>query len=278
MVELPEVEIYVRDMQRALAGRAIIAGDVLVPQTVRFATPEQFSREIVGARVESVSRRAKWMLLKLSGDRVLALHLMLFGSLRLAPQADPREPSLCLALRLDNGLELRLLEKKGYARAALLPTGELDKRLHLDQLGPEVLDTAFTPDTLEHRFSRKRAPVKTALLDQHIVAGMGNRDADESLWRARIDPRKPAGAISQDEAQRLTTAMREVLREGIDHGGTMAGLSGQLGTQRKHIQVFSRQGKPCPRCGAPIQRLRLQNRNTFLCTVCQEAEQAEVSR
>jgi formamidopyrimidine-DNA glycosylase len=277
MAELPEVEVYVRDMQRTIVGRTITAGDVAVPQTVRFVTPEEFSREIAGAQIEGVLRRGKWMLLALSGDRVLALHLMLFGSLRLAHQSERREPSLSLALRLDDGSELRLLDKKGYARAALLPASELDKRLHLDQLGPEVLDAAFTPDALEHRFSRRRTPVKPALLDQHIVAGMGNRDADESLWRARIDPRKPAGAISHDEAERLTAAMRDVLREGIDHGGTMAGLRGQPGTQRKHIQVFARQGKPCPRCGAPIQRLPLQNRNTFYCSVCQQSEQTEAS-
>ncbi|MGZ3715832.1 MAG: bifunctional DNA-formamidopyrimidine glycosylase/DNA-(apurinic or apyrimidinic site) lyase [Ktedonobacterales bacterium] len=278
MAELPEVEVYVRNMQRTIVGRTITEGVVPVPQTVRFVTPEEFSREIAGAQIEGVSRRAKWMLLALSGDRVLALHLMLFGSLRLERESEPREPELSLALRLDDGSELRLLDKKGYARAALLPASGLDERLHLDQLGPEVLDVAFTPDALERRFSRKRTPVKPALLDQHIVAGMGNRDADESLWRARIDPRKPAGAMTHDEAERLTAAMRDVLREGIDHGGTMGGLSGQPGTQRKHIQVFARQGKPCPRCGAPIQRQLLQNRNTFFCPVCQQSEQAETSR
>lgn len=275
MAELPEVELYVRDMQRAIAGKTITAADVSVPQTLRFATPDQLAHDIAHARVEGVSRRGKWMLLALDGDCVLAMHLMLFGSLRLASQRDPREQALCLALRLDDGLELRLLDRMGYARVALLPARELDEQLRLDELGPEVLDAAFTPDTLEHRFSRKRTPVKSALLDQHLVAGMGNRDADESLWRARIDPRKPAGTLTHDEVEQLTVAMRDVLREGIDRGGTMADLSGQRGSQRGHIQVFEREGKPCPRCGAPIRRLRLQNRNTFFCPVCQQPQQVE---
>ena len=270
MAEAPEVENYVRDAQHSLVGKTIADAMIERPETVRFPAPTIFAEEIAGARIAAVSRRAKWMLVALSGDRTLAIHLMLFGSLRLESSAAPVERSLCVALRLDSDEELRLLDRMGYARVALAPTTEIGERLHLDSLGPDILAPDFSAATLEARLARKRTPIKPTLLDQHVAAGMGNRDADESLWRARIDPRRPAGTLTHEEAARLTVAMQSVLREGIAHGGTMTDLHGRQGTQRDYIQVFEHAGKPCPRCGAPIERLRLQNRNTFDCPRCQQ--------
>lgn len=302
MAEVPEVEIYTRQMREVVVGRTFTGAEVIAPETVRFPAPAAFVAEVVGARVVGAERRAKWLLLALSGGRTLALHMMLFGSLRLELGAAPREGALCLALRLSGppasgpgagpgaglgegrgdesgagklGLaggaedELRLLDRMRYARVALAPTDEIAARLNLDTLGPDALAGDFTPETLERRIGRKRTPIKPTLLDQRVVAGMGNRDADESLWRAAIDPRRPAGTLSHDEAARLTEAMRGTLREGLSHGGTMPDLLGHKGSQWEYVQVFERAGKPCPRCGAPIQRLRLQNRNTFACLQCQ---------
>jgi formamidopyrimidine-DNA glycosylase len=132
---------------------------------------------------------------------------MLFGRQRLEPSDATREPNLQLALTLDDAADLRLIDRLGYARAALLPNAELDSRLGLDTLGPEVLAPDFPPEVLGARLARKRIPIKPALLDQHVVAGRGNRDADESLWRAGIDPRRPAGSLADDELQRLTAAI-----------------------------------------------------------------------
>lgn len=270
MAEVPEVETAVRDLRATLVGRMMVAAEVIVPETVRFATPEAFGREIAGARILGAERRAKWALVRLDGGRTLAIHFMLFGRLRLEPEGAPREATLCLTLHLDRAEELRLLDRLAYARVALLPDSELDRRLGLDILGPEVLDADFTPATLEARLARKRLPIKVALLDQHVLAGMGNRDADESLWRARIDPRRPAHDLTDEEATRLTEAMRAVLEEGISRRGTQPDLWGRPGTQLEHRQVFERAGQPCPRCGTPIARIRQNNRNTFYCPGCQQ--------
>lgn len=270
MAEVPEVETVVRDLRAALTGRTIESAEVVLPETVRFATPEEFARAIAGARILGAERRAKWALVALSGERTLAIHFMLFGYLRLEPPDAKREATLCLIWRLDGHEDLRLLDRVGYARVALLPNAELNERLGLDTLGPEVLDASFSPDTLEARLRPKRVPIKPALLDQHVVAGMGNRDADESLWRARIDPRRPARELSDEEAARLTGAMREVLAEGISRRGTLVDLWGKRGTQLEHRQIFERAGQPCPRCGTPIARLRQNNRNTFYCPHCQQ--------
>jgi formamidopyrimidine-DNA glycosylase len=269
MAEVPEVEIVVRDLRATLVGRMITAAEVVIADTVRFATPDAFAQAIAGARVLGARRRAKWALVALDGQRTLAIHFMLFGRLRLEPQGSPREPTLCLTLHLDGDEELRLLDRLGYARVALLPDAELNERLGLDTLGPEVLDGAFTPAILLDRLAQRRTPIKPVLLDQHVVAGMGNRDADESLWRACIDPRRPARSLTADEAAGLTEAMRAVLAEGISHRGTQPDLWGRRGTQLDYRQVFERAGEPCPRCGAPIVRIRQNNRNTFFCPECQ---------
>jgi formamidopyrimidine-DNA glycosylase len=269
MAEVPEVETVVRDLRATLTGRVIESAEVPVPETVRFTSPDNFARQIAGARILGAARRAKWALIALSGARTLAIHFMLFGYLRLEPPDAAREPTLCLLVHLDGHEDLRLLDRLAYARVALLPTDQLNERLGLDTLGPEVLDQSFTPEQLEERLRPKRVPIKPTLLDQHVVAGMGNRDADESLWRARIDPRRPSRELTDEEAARLTSAMREVLHEGISRRGTLVDLWGQRGTQLEHRQIFERQGQPCPRCGTPIERLRQNNRNTFYCPVCQ---------
>jgi formamidopyrimidine-DNA glycosylase len=270
VAEVPEVETVVRDLRATVTGRTIESAEVTVPETVRFTSPDEFAREIAGARILGAERRAKWALVALSGDRTLAIHFMLFGYLRLEPPTATREPTLCLLLHLDGQEDLRLLDRVAYTRVALLPNDDINVRLGLDTLGPEVLDESFGPDQLEARLRPKRVPIKPTLLDQHVVAGMGNRDADESLWRARIDPRRPARELTDEEAAQLTSAMREVLAEGISRRGTLVDLWGKRGTQLQHRQIFEREGQPCPRCGTPIARLRQNNRNTYYCPHCQQ--------
>lgn len=270
MSEVPEVEIAVRDLRVSVVGRVIEGAEVLAPGVLRFGTPEEFARTITGRRVEDVRRRAKWILIALGGDYTLAIHFMLFGYLRLMAAGAPRAANTMLALLLSGGEELRLLDRLGYARVALAPTVELDARLGLSTLGPEVLADDFAPQILEERLRRKRVPIKPALLDQHVVAGLGNRDADESLWRAGIGPQRPAGTLTREEAERLTDAMRGVLREGIARRGSMRDLWGRRGESLRHLDVFEREGEPCPRCGGPVARIRQNGRNTFYCPACQQ--------
>lgn len=268
MAEVPEVETVARDLT-AVVGRTIDSAEVLAPDVLRFGTPAEFVREISSQRIAGVRRRAKWLLLALSGGQTLAIHFMLFGYLRLVPATTARLPHTMLVLCLDSGEELRLIDRLGYARVALAPLPELEKRLGLNALGPEVLDEAFRPEQLEAQLARKRIPIKPALLDQHVVAGLGNRDADESLWRARISPLRPAGTLTHDEAARLTEAMRAVLSEGIAQRGSMRDLWGHRGTSLAHLEVFEREGQPCPRCGGRVVRIRQNGRNTYYCPACQ---------
>ena len=270
MSEVPEVEIAVRDLRAGVVGRVFERAEVLVPSVLRFGTAEEFARTIAGRRVLDVRRRAKWLLMELEADYTLAIHFMLFGYLRLVPDGSPRAAHTMVVLFLSGKEELRLLDRLGYARVALAPTAELDARLGLGTLGPEVLAGDFAPQMLEDRLRRKRVPIKPALLDQHVVAGLGNRDADESLWRAQISPERAAGALTHDEAERLTHAMRDVLREGIARRGSRPDLWGRKGESLRHLDVFEREGEPCPRCGGPVTRIRQSGRNTFYCPACQQ--------
>lgn len=270
MAEVPEVETIARDLQNTVVGRRLVSAHMLQPEVLRFPTPAEFMRDIAGARIESVRRRAKWLLISLDQGRTLAIHFMLFGRLRLEPSDAPRETNLQLVLTLDEGQDLRLIDRLGYARVALLPDTELDSRLGLATLGPEALAPDFSSEVLAERLGRKRTAIKPTLLDQHIVAGMGNRDADESLWRAGIDPRRPANSLTANERDRLAAAMREVLTEGIAHRGTMADIWGKRGTSIDYRQVYEREGEPCARCGGAIARQRLGQRNSFFCPHCQQ--------
>lgn len=269
MAEVPEVETIARDLRAAVVGRAIASATVLDPQAIRFPAPEIFVAQIAGRRVEDAQRRAKYILMPLSGDLVLAVHFMLWGTLTLTPATAARRRETLIVWRLDRGEELRLLDTLGYARAALAPAAELADRLDLHALGPEALDPAFSVDVLTQQLAPRRGPLKTVLLNQKVLAGLGNRDADESMWLAGIDPRRAPGSLTRDELVRLHAAICATLEEGLALRGTQRDLFGVQGQAKHRRNIFERTGLPCPRCHTPIEHTRLGGRNTHFCPHCQ---------
>ncbi|MFY0581080.1 Fpg/Nei family DNA glycosylase [Cystobacter fuscus] len=200
---------------------------------------------------------------------MLALHLMLWGNLALRPVSGTRPEATLVVFGLEGGEELIFSDTLGYARAALAPADELAERLKLSELGPEALADDFTPELLARQLRRRRGPIKTVLLNQRVLAGLGNRDADESLWSAGLHPRRAAASLTPPEVGRLHEAIREVLDEGIRLQGTQRDLFGVQGQARHHRHVFGRTGEPCPRCGTPIHASKLGGRNTHWCPRCQ---------
>lgn len=269
MAELPEVEIFVRDLCALVVGRRIESARVLFPAVVRFPEPESFAALLAGRRMEDANRRAKHILCALSGGVTLAMHMMLHGTLRLMPAGTEPDPQTLLVIALEGGEDLWLRDRKGFARVAAGPTEEVAARLRLAELGPELIDPAFTARDLAARLAGRRGVLKTALVDQKIVAGLGIRDADESLWEARIDPRRVAGSLSAEELARLHGAARAVVAEGIAMRGTMPDLRGVRGRARQDRSIYMHDGEPCPRCGTPIARTRIGQALTFFCPVCQ---------
>lgn len=269
MAEVPEVETLVRDLREGVVGRTLYETEVLQPAAVRFPTVNEFTTLLIDRVILEGHRRAKYILLPLSGDIVLAIHLALWGTVALLPTKQPRLPETLIVWRLDQDEDLRLVDKLGYARAALGPPDVLAERLDLNSLGPEALDPNFDVSVLARQLSRRRGVLKTVLLNQRVLAGLGNRDADESLWLAEIDPRRSAASLTSDEVIRLHAAIGRVLAEGIALRGTQRDLFGRKGQALHRRYIFERTGEPCPRCGTPIVYVRIGGRNTHYCHNCQ---------
>lgn len=269
MAEVPEVETLVRDLCEAVVGRTIHETEVFQPAAVRFPSVDEFTALLTDRVVLEANRRAKYILLPLSGDLVLAIHLALWGTLALVPAEQPRLPETVIIWRLDQEQDLRFIDKLGYARAALGPPDVLAERLDLNSLGPEALDANFDVDVLTRQLARRRGVLKTVLLNQRVLAGLGNRDADESLWLAGIDPRRSAASLTLDELTRLHAAIGKMLSDGIALRGTQRDLFGRKGQAAHRRYIFEKSGEPCPRCGTRIAYLRIGGRNTFYCPNCQ---------
>lgn len=269
MAEVPEVETLVRDLREAVVGRTILTTDVFQPAAVRFPTIDEFPALLTDRTVLDANRRAKYILLSLSGDLLLAIHLALWGTLVLVPTDQLRLPETVIRWQLDRDQDMRFLDKLGYARAAVGSPDVLAERLDLHSLGPEALDPDFTVDVLARQLAKRRGILKTALLNQRVLAGLGNRDADESLWLAGIDPRRSTASLTSEEITRLHAAIGKVLTEGIALRGTQRDLFGRKGQAVHRRYIFERTQEPCPRCGTPIAYVRIGGRNTHYCPGCQ---------
>lgn len=269
MAEVPEVETIVQDLRAAVVGRTIRHAEVLRADAVRFPAPDVFVGLVAERTIQAARRRAKHILLPLSGDLLLGVHFMLWGTLTLTPASAARPNDTLVVFTLDDEHELRLRDTLGYARVALAAPDELAQRLDLDALGPEALDPDFSVAVLARQIGKRRSPLKTVLLNQRVLAGLGNRDADESMWVAHIDPRRMPGSLTDDELTRLHAAICAVLQEGLDLRGTQRDLFGVQGRAKHRRNVFERTGQPCPRCGTLIEHLRIGGRNTHYCPHCQ---------
>lgn len=269
MAEVPEVETIVRDLREAVVGRTIARTEVLLPAAVRYPTVDEFTTLLTDRMVLESRRRAKYILLPLSGELMLAVHFALWGTLSLVPAQQPRLPETLILWHLDQDQDLRLIDKLGYARAAVGSPDILAEKLDLNSLGPEALDTDFSVDILARQLARRRGVLKSVLLNQRVLAGLGNRDTDESLWLAGIDPRRTAASLTRDELTRLHEGIIKMLSEGIALRGTQRDLFGVKGQATHRRYIFEKTREPCPRCGTPIAYIRIGGRNTFYCPNCQ---------
>jgi formamidopyrimidine-DNA glycosylase len=294
MPELPEVETLRRDAERHLVGRRIADVQLLVPEVVRLPTPDVFGAALRGRAFEAARRRAKYLLLDLDDRATLAMQLALFGQLLLrdpvsasgragpggpgggSESGEALDPDTLLALNLDDGARIDVLDRSRYTRVYLGTAVDLAAALQFEKLGPEPLDPDFTAETLAGILRGRRARLKGVLLDQHEIAGLGNIYVDEALWRARLHPGRTAGSLITAETCALYESVRDVLDEAIGNRGTTfhtyRDLLGAKGQHQEHLAVFHRQGAPCPRCRTRVERINLASRDTHLCPTCQVLE------
>jgi formamidopyrimidine-DNA glycosylase len=273
MPELPEVETIVRDLRPKLVGRTITGvSHADWPNTVAPLDPAVFRATVVGETILEVTRRAKYILLQLSSDRVLAVHLRMTGALTYVPTPQPAGKTTRLIFKLDNGAELHFTDARKFGKVRLLSPDEVPA--FLDSLGPEPLPDDFTLDRFRGLLAGRRAQLKPLLLNQRVLAGLGNIYADEALFLARIHPQRLASSLTEEETARLYHAIRQVLTQGIANRGTTISdyrdASGEKGNNQEALNAYGQRDQPCPRCGTPIVRLVVGGRGTHICPQCQE--------
>lgn len=297
MPELPEVETIARDLRGLVAGARIVSAECDWPRTVRSGPVEEFVAGIVGREIEGVGRRGKQLLVWLgpkdpsagSGcaavvaipdvePAVATVHLKMTGQLFVVSPSTPRDVHVHLVLGLADGREIRFRDIRKFGRIGLYrkdpATGEPVEGSAEGVLarGPEPLADTFTARLFTEQLSKRRGRLKSLLLNQDFVAGVGNIYADEALWRARLHPLRDAATLRPADARRLHTALREVLAEAVARRGSSVddytAPEGD-GSMQEHLQVYQRAGEPCDRCGRPIRRIVVGGRATHFCSWCQ---------
>ena len=300
MPELPEVETTKRYLEKKIVGQRI--------KKIKILSPKQFignPKQIIGKKIIGLQRRAKILIWQLEGDCWLLIHLKLTGQIVYTEKLEagkavfghpiplaggPTLPgkSTRIIIYLSQGtVFFNDLRKFGWIKIIQNPRPEDNRPLAekskiqkselnkiLESLGIEPLSKEFSPQYLQKILAKSRRAVKLVLMDQSKIAGLGNIYANEALWRAKIDPRKPANQVKR--VKQLWQAIRTVLKEGIKYGGTSAAdeayikPNGNPGNYQQHLAVYQRQNQPCPRCGKPIIRIKVDNRSTFFCSRCQQ--------
>jgi formamidopyrimidine-DNA glycosylase len=279
--ELPEVESVRRQLEPALVGRRLERVEIVDPRLVRPYEPAEVAAELEGERVAALERRGKYLVVRFESGRVLLIHLRMTGSLRHATRgALQDDPHRRAVVSLDDGSDVAYRDVRRFGTWLLLEPGEGEPYLDA-KVGVEPLETVFTAAHLGDRLAGRRAPVKAALLDQRTLAGMGNIYVDEALWRARVNPLRPAETLGRADVRRLHRGIRAALEHGIARqGSTLRDYrlpDGAGGTMQDEFRVYGRAGEPCDRCGTPIAKTRVAGRGTWYCPACQPDQAASSS-
>ncbi len=315
MPELPEVETIARDLRPLVSGRTIVDARTDWPRMIAGADPSSFADGLRGRRVAGVERRAKWLLLDLDDGAVVAIQVMMTGQLFVVPGTAPADRHVHLFLDLDDGRQLRLRDIRKFARVGVYHRDAQGRVVRSDPLragaagatgspgappgvargtaegaelpagrdvfarhGPEPLDPAFTLARFRERLRARRGRLKSLLLDQSFVAGIGNIYADEALWRARLHPLRTVVTLRPDDERRLYRALLDVLEEAVERRGSSVddytAPEGD-GEMQDHLQAYQRTGLPCLRCGRPMRRITVGQRGTHFCSWCQRLPAAD---
>ena len=274
MPELPEVETVMRGLRERLEGRTIVRAVAHRPD-LRWPLPAGLQRRLTGARVTGFRRRGKYILMRLNGGDSVLLHLGMSGRMILSPvRPNFPTPHEHLVLETNDGWRLGFVDPRRFGSVDLVPTKQEDSHKLLSELGPEPLDPSFSPARLSSSLIGKRTPIKAALLDQKVVAGLGNIYVCEALFRARLSPLRSAHTIPGTRAARLVPAIKDTLNEAIAAGGSSlrdyVQPDGELGYFQHAWKVYGREAEPCERCpGRPacpgIRRITQSARSTFYC-------------
>lgn len=277
MPELPEVEIVVQGLNQMILGEKIKTVEVRWPRIIESPTVEDFKNQLEGQVFEEVKRRGKFILFYLTDD-VLISHLRMEGKYQVVdPKNEVEDPfdskHTHVIFHLESGEELRYLDVRKFGRMSLVPKGQEFKHKSLAKLGPEPVAEEFKLDAMQEFLTRRTKAIKGVLLDQHIVVGIGNIYADEILYEAKIHPSRPANSLTAAEEELLYKAIISILAKAVKKGGTTIrsyeNAFGENGNYQDYLKVYGKTGEDCPRCGTPIEKIKIAGRGTHFCPTCQ---------
>jgi len=293
--ELPEVEVVRRGLDRWVRGRTIASVEILHPRAIRRheAGPDDFAARLAGRRVESASRRGKYLWLPVAEPgqaphEAVVGHLGMSGQLLVTAPGTEDERHLRIRLRFDDhGPELRFVDQRtfgGLAVADLVPDdggGWVPSPVR--HIARDPLDPVFDDQAFVRRVRSRSSAIKRVLLDQTVASGIGNIYADESLWRTRLHGERPADRLDRSSVRQLLGHVRDVMNEALAEGGTSfddlyVNVNGESGYFDRSLAAYGQEGRPCPRCGTPIRRISFMNRSSFFCPRCQRAPRGAAVR
>jgi formamidopyrimidine-DNA glycosylase len=270
MPELPEVETFRRHLLQgepgspSILGKQITDAELLWEGSLAEPEPAEFLTRIKDQYVTGVGRRGKNLLINLSPDHLI-IHLRMSGELVVEEQIDPMGSHYRLILNFSDGYRLAFSNIRKFGRVWLTE----DPSQIIGNLGPEPLGDDFTPDSFHTLLHSRNRQLKYFLLDQEIIAGLGNIYTDESLFRAKLNPARKSDSLTKPESQRLWISIREVLQEGIQNQGSSIDWMYKGGDYQKYLSVYNLEGEPCQRCKTPIKRIKIAQRSTYYCPICQ---------
>jgi formamidopyrimidine-DNA glycosylase len=268
MPELPEVETIKNDLEPNVTGRIIKSVTLLWERTLQQPAKEEFDRIISGQKITGMDRRGKFLIFNLESGYKLIMHMRMSGSLMLGHDNPP--PHTRAVIHLDNGSEIYFNDPRKFGKMQLVK----DCECVLGKLGIEPLGAEFKPEVLAVLLGNRKTPIKGVLLDQCLIAGIGNMYADEALFASKIHPTRPADSLTKDEIKALHKAIQDVLELGIKNKGATVNNyvrpDGDSGSAQKQFKVAHCKDKPCPVCRTPLQRIRVHQRGTYFCPNCQK--------
>lgn len=272
--ELPEVETVRRTLTGLVRGKTIKSVEIRWPNIIkRPAEPEEFARNLIGETIQSIGRRGKFLLFYLD-HFVMVSHLRMEGKYGLHQAEDPDDKHVHVVFTMTDGTQLRYRDVRKFGTMHLFHPGEEMRELPLSQLGPEPDDKEFTDAYLKERLMKTNRAVKTALLDQKAVVGLGNIYVDEALFRAGIHPETKANQLSAKKIKKLHEEIKNTLQEAIDAGGSTVrsyiNSQGEIGMFQLRHFVYGKKDKPCKTCGTMISKIVVGGRGTHFCAKCQK--------
>ncbi|MCD2256658.1 DNA-formamidopyrimidine glycosylase [Agrilactobacillus fermenti] len=268
MPELPEVETVRRGLKALVVGKKIVDVQVLWPKIVTNDS-EEFKQQLAGRTIEAIDRRGKYLLFRLSGHLTMVSHLRMEGRYFLNQSDEPVTKHTHVIIAFTDRTQLRYADVRKFGRMTLLKTGQENQLSGIHALGPEPLSPDFQVADFYQRLQKHKKNIKAVLLDQHTVAGLGNIYCDEVLWLSKIHPLLPANRVTFTQAQSLHAAIQAELKKAVAAGGTTirsyVDANGDSGHFQFNLHVYGREGQPCERCGALIQKIKVGGRGTHFC-------------